>query len=309
MDYHKPVMLEECLDALNIKEDGVYVDVTYGGGGHSKAILERLGKNGKLIAFDQDEDAKDNLIEDERLIFVENNFRFLKNYLRLYGIKEVDGILGDLGISSHQINVAERGFSYRFDADLDMRMDRESDFSAQNVVNEYSEQALQNLLSEYGEVRNAKTLANAIAQARNARKIRTIKDFMNAVEPKIRGNRNRYLAQVFQAIRIEVNDEMGALKAFLEQALQALKPQGRLVIMSYHSLEDRLTKNFMKKGNFGRDFIQDDYGKIYRPFKVLTKKAIEASAAELKQNPRARSAKLRVAEKAESLAKNDYSRE
>ena len=297
MEYHNPVMLKECLDALNIKEDGVYVDVTYGGGGHSKAILERLGEKGRLVAFDQDDDAKRNVIEDERLIFVENNFRFLKNYLRLHGIRQVDGILGDLGISSHQINEAERGFSFRFEAELDMRMDREQAFSAQNVVNEYKEADLQKMFSQYGEVRNARTLAKTIVQARSSRKFKTIQHFVNALESLIRGNKNRYLAQVFQAIRIEVNDEMGALKEFLEQSPLVLKPKGRLVIMSYHSLEDRLTKNFMKKGNFTNEFIQDDYGNIYRPFKLLTKKAVEVSKEELKKNPRARSAKLRVAEK------------
>ena len=196
MEYHNPVMLKECLDALNIKEDGVYVDVTYGGGGHSKAILERLGEKGRLVAFDQDDDAKRNVIEDERLIFVENNFRFLKNYLRLHGIRQVDGILGDLGISSHQINEAERGFSFRFEAELDMRMDREQAFSAQNVVNEYKEADLQKMFSQYGEVRNARTLAKTIVQARSSRKFKTIQHFVNALESLIRGNKNLSLIHI-----------------------------------------------------------------------------------------------------------------
>ena len=295
--YHEPVMLKECLDGLDIKPDGVYVDVTYGGGGHSKAILEQLGENGQLFGFDQDIDATTQLIDDERLTFVQHNFRFLKRFLRLHGIRQVDGILADLGVSSHQLNEAERGFSYRFDAELDMRMNQVGDVTAADIIRTYDATQLQRIFSEYGEVRNSKTLAEAIVEERENRKIKTISDFLIVLDPLVRGKRPRYLAQVFQALRIEVNDEMAALRDFLTEAQEVLKPEGRLVVMSYHSLEDRYVKNFMKKGTFDGEFIKDDFGKIYRPFKVLTKKAVDASAEELKRNSRARSAKLRIAKR------------
>lgn len=295
--YHEPVMLKECLDGLDIKPDGVYVDVTYGGGGHSKAILEQLGENGRLFGFDQDVDATTQLIEDERFIFVQHNFRFLKRFLRLHGVRQVDGILADLGVSSHQLNEAERGFSYRFDALLDMRMNQVGDVSAADILRTYNATQLQQVFSEFGEVRNAKTLANAIVEERENRPIKTISDFLTLLGPLIRGKKPRYLAQVFQALRIEVNDEIGALRDFLTETQEVLKPDGRLVVMSYHSLEDRNVKNFMKKGTFNGEFIKDDYGKIFRPFKLITKKAVDATPEEVKQNSRARSAKLRIAAK------------
>jgi 16S rRNA (cytosine1402-N4)-methyltransferase len=295
--YHEPVMLQECLDGLAIKPDGIYVDVTYGGGGHSKKILEQLGENGHLFGFDQDVDAKTQLIEDERFTFVEHNFRYLKKFLRLHGIRQVDGILGDLGVSSHQLNEADRGFSYRFEANLDMRMNQEGNVTAATILNTYDAKQLQKVLGEYGEVRNSKTLAEAIIEQREVKPIQTISEFLTLLDPLVRGKRPRYLAQVFQALRIEVNDEVGALKDFLKDSLEVLKPGGRLVVMSYHSLEDRQVKNFTKKGTFDGEFIKDDYGNIHRPFKLITKKAVEATAQELQINSRARSAKLRIAEK------------
>lgn len=295
--YHEPVMLQECLDGLAIKPDGVYVDVTYGGGGHSKKILEQLGENGHLFGFDQDVDAKTQLIEDERFTFVEHNFRYLKKFLRLHGVRQVDGILGDLGVSSHQLNEAERGFSYRFEANLDMRMNQDGPVTAATVLNTYDAKQLQKIFGEYGEVRNSKTLAEAIVEQREVKKIKTISEFLTLLDPLVRGKRPRYLAQVFQALRMEVNDEIGALQDFLKDSLEVLKPGGRLVIMSYHSLEDRPVKNFTKKGTFDGEFIKDDYGNIHRPFKLITKKAVEATAQELQINSRARSAKLRIAEK------------
>ena len=295
--YHEPVMLKECIEGLQINPDGIYVDVTYGGGGHSRAILEHLGPDGRLFGFDQDLDASSQLIEDNRLTFVQHNFRFLKRFLKLHGVTKVDGILADLGVSSHQLNEAERGFSYRFDALLDMRMNQVGDVTASDILRDYSVEELQRIFSEYGEVRNSKTLAEAIVEQRESREIKTISDLLIILDPLVRGKRARYLAQVFQALRIEVNDEMSALRDFLESAKEVLKPEGRLVVMSYHSLEDRYVKNFMKKGTFDGEFIKDDFGKIYRPFKVLTKKAVEASEEELKRNSRARSAKLRIAKR------------
>ncbi len=297
MSYHDPVLLHDSVDALNIKPDGVYVDVTYGGGGHSRLILDKLGETGRLIAFDQDLDAASQLIKDERLTFVQHNFRTLKKFLRLHGVRQVDGILADLGVSSHQLNEAERGFSYRFDAELDMRMNQENEKTASEILNTYSAEDLQQIFSAYGEVRNSKTLAEAIVAERNHRKIQTINDFLIILEPLIRGKRQRYLAQVFQALRIEVNEEMEVLKAFLTQALEVLKPGGRLVVISYHSLEDRYVKHFIKTGTFDGQFIKDFYGNISRPFKVISKKAIEATQGEVRVNFRARSAKMRIAEK------------
>ena len=296
--YHVPVMLHECMEALDIKPDGVYVDVTFGGGGHSREILKRLGPKGKLIAFDQDPDAINNAIADERFVLVHQNFRFLKNYLRLEGVKEVDGILGDLGVSSHQFDDADRGFSIRFDADLDMRMDQVSDLDARKVLRTYSEEDLHRIFGMYGEVQNAKSLAKTIVTARLTQEINTVaelKEVMKKLVPK--GKEHKYHAQVFQALRIEVNKELEALQEFLMQSISVLKENGRLVIMSYHSLEDRLVKNFMLKGKFRGEVEKDFFGNEIKPFRVVTRKAITASEEELQKNNRSRSAKLRVAEK------------
>ena len=292
-------MLKECLDGLNINPDGVYVDVTFGGGGHSKAILEKLSDKGRLIAFDQDEDALDNLWEDKRLIFVNQNFRHIKRFLRLHGYKKVDGILADLGVSSHQLDEAERGFSYRFEASLDMRMNQNSLKTAAEILNTYEVDELQRIFGMYGEVKNAKTLAQLIASERDIRPIENINQFLNILQPVVRGKRPKYLAQVFQALRIEVNEEIEALEEFLTSTLDTLAIGGRLVVMSYHSLEDRLVKNFTKRGNLQGKMIKDDFGKIYKPFQLINRKIIEASAEELKINSRARSAKLRIAERIE----------
>ncbi len=297
MSYHDPVLLHESVEALNLKIDGIYVDATFGGGGHSRLILEKLGPDGKLFSFDQDLDAQSNLIDDSRFTFLPANFRYLKRFLKLNGVKQVDGILADLGVSSHQLNQPERGFSYRFEADLDMRMDKEGEKTAAHVINKYSEKDLVQVFSEYGEVRNSKTLAKAIVDARKVKEVKSINQFLVAIEDVVRGSRPRYLAQVFQALRIEVNEELEALKDFLKESLEVLRPGGRLSVISYHSLEDRLVKNFMKKGGFGNEFIQDDFGNIYRPFKLITKKALEPGKEEIKMNSRARSARFRVAEK------------
>lgn len=294
MTYHDPVLAEASVDALVVKKSGCYVDATFGGGGHSRLILSKLDKDGRLFAFDQDDDALQNLIDDERFVFNHHNFRFLRSFLRLHGVSGVDGVLADLGVSSHQLDEAERGFSFRFDADLDMRMNRQGDRTAADVVNGYSVDDLQQVFSAYGEIRNSKSLAQRIVQERSAKSFRTIGDLLRAVEPLIRGHRNRYLAQVFQALRIEVNDEMGALKEFLEEVLEVLLPGGRLVVISYHSLEDRMVKNFLKTGNVEGEIEKDFYGKIERPFDVLFKGVVTPSEDEMKRNPRSRSAKLRV---------------
>ncbi len=295
--YHDPVLPIESVEALNIKKEGVYVDATYGGGGHSKLILQKLGAKGHLLGFDQDEDALSNVIENERFTFVHHNFKHLKKFLRLHGYPKVDGVLADLGVSSHQLDDAERGFSFRFDTDLDMRMNQQGDITAADILNEYSAEDLQNVFSLYGEVRNSKSLAQLIVNERRSKPLKRIADFLTVIDPLVRGNRNRYLAQVFQALRIEVNDEIAVLKTFLEDALAILKPGGRLVIIAYHSLEDRLVKHFFKSGNFTGEYIKDFYGNIERPFKIITKKAIIPSDEEIRKNPRARSAKMRVAEK------------
>ncbi|MFK8103270.1 MAG: 16S rRNA (cytosine(1402)-N(4))-methyltransferase RsmH [Saprospiraceae bacterium] len=297
MEYHDPVLLPESIEALKIKEDGVYVDVTFGGGGHSKLILDQLGAKGRLFAFDQDEEAVANVFSDERLHFIPHNFRYLKKFLRLAGVTQVDGILGDLGVSSHQLDKAERGFSYRFEALLDMRMNQQQERKASDILSDYTAADLQEMFSKYGEVRNAKTLAKHIVANRHQKKLLTIGDFLQLLEPLIRGNRNRYLAQVFQALRIELNEELLVLEEFLVDANEVLKPNGRLVLISYHSLEDRLVKNFLKTGNVDGSFTQDFYGNIERPFKLITKKPILASDEETARNPRARSAKMRIAEK------------
>lgn len=305
MSYHVPVLAQVCIDYLRIDPAGTYVDVTFGGGGHSKLILEQLGPQGRLVAFDQDPDAQANVPEDERLLFAPANFRYLKRYLRLFGIKKVDGILADLGVSSHQLDVPERGFSFRFEAALDMRMQQDGDRTAADVLNHYPAADLQEVFSRYGEVRNSRTLAQRIVAVRGHTPFRTIADLVAILESLSIGSRNKYLAQVFQALRIEVNDEMGALEELLEQCVDALKPGGRLVAMSYHSLEDRMVKNVLKTGQVSGETITNFYGHIYRPFKVLTKKPLEADAEEIAANPRARSAKLRVGERLDTAPPTD----
>ena len=298
--YHVPVMLQECIEALHINPDGVYVDVTFGGGGHSREIIKHLGPKGRLIAFDQDPDALNNVIDDERFVLIHQNFRFLKNYLRLEGIKQVDGILGDLGVSSHQFDDADRGFSIRFDANLDMRMDQVSDLDARKVLHTYSEEDLHRIFGMYGEVQNAKSLAKTIVTARLTNEINTVDELKAVIKRLVpKGKEHKYHAQVFQALRIEVNKELEALQEFLLQTVSVLKEGGRLVIMSYHSLEDRLVKNFMLKGKFKGEVEKDFFGNEIKPFKMISRKAITASAAELGINNRSRSAKLRVAEKIE----------
>lgn len=298
MSYHVPVLLKDSVDALVQDENGVYVDATYGGGGHSKLVLDGLSPSGKLYGFDQDSDALENEVSDDRLTFVQGNFRYMKRFLRLYGETQVDGILADLGVSSHQFNVADRGFSFRFDeAALDMRMDKSTGKTAADILNTYSEEELLIMFSNYGELRNSRSLAKAILAERIVKPINEVQHFLQVLGPLVRGKRNRYLSQVFQALRIEVNDEMGALQEFLEAALEVLKPGGHLVVISYHSLEDRLVKRFMKHGTFEREQIKDFYGNIYRPFKLITRKAVEPTVTETELNPRARSAKLRVAQK------------
>jgi len=296
--YHVPVMLRECIEALAIKRDGIYVDVTFGGGGHSSAILDRLGPEGRLYAFDQDPDALRNTIPDERFVLIHQNFRFLRNNLRLQGVREVDGILADLGVSSHQFDNAGRGFSIRFDAALDMRMDQAGALDAKQVLNSYTEAELHRIFGMYGELHNARTLAKTIVTARVLRPIETVEQLKAVVEKLVpRGKANKYYAQLFQALRIEVNGELTALEEFLEQCVPALRSGGRLAVMSYHSLEDRLVKNFMAKGKFKGEVEKDFYGNEIKPFQVVSRKAVTASPEEIAANPRARSAKLRVAER------------
>lgn len=297
-NYHVPVLLQACIDGLAIKPDGVYVDVTFGGGGHSREILKHLGENGVLIAFDQDPDAQRNKIEDPRFHFVDQNFAYLKNNLRLLGFKAVDGILADLGVSSHQFNEPERGFSTRFDSALDMRMDKQSALTAADILNTYSEEQLHRIFGIYGEVKNAKTLAKAVVTTRISQPISTLAGFKAAVAAHIpKGKENKYMAQVFQALRIEVNKEIEVLERFLEQTAEVLKPGGRLVVMSYHSLEDRPVKNFIAKGKVRGEVDKDFFGNEQKPFRVVTRKAVIADEAELEENSRARSAKLRIGER------------
>jgi len=296
--YHIPVLLHETIGALKLHAAGIYVDCTFGGGGHSKAILEKLDEKGKLVVFDQDEDAKQNVPDDPRIIFVPHNFRHLQRFLRLHHIQSVDGIIADLGVSSHQFDEAERGFSTRFDAPLDMRMDRRQQLRASNVVKTYSEQQLHKLFEQYGEVTNAKTLARTIVAIRDTTSLETIESFKNAIRRIVKGNPNKYFAQVFQALRIEVNDELTALKEMLQQIPTLLKPGGRIAIISFHSLEDRLVKNFFRRGAFeeteSNPYIMTE---AVNELKLVTKKPLLAGDNEIKQNPRSRSAKLRVAEK------------
>jgi 16S rRNA (cytosine1402-N4)-methyltransferase len=294
--YHTPVLLQECIDGLDIWPGGIYVDCTFGGGGHSKAILEHLNENGKLIVFDQDEDARKNLPDDKRVIFVPQNFRHLHRFLRLHKAAKVDGILADLGVSSHQFDEAARGFSIRFDAALDMRMDQRQSVTAADILNNFPEAKLHKMFEQYGEVTNSKTLAKTIVMQRALAPIRTINEFKTAVHPIVKGNPQKYFAQVFQALRIEVNDELGALKELLQQTVSVLKPGGRIAVITFHSLEDRIVKNFFRDGTFEDTAIDDVYGhRFENPFKVITKKPTTATEKELKENSRSRSAKLRVA--------------
>lgn len=297
MEYHNPVLLHASVDGLNIKPDGVYVDVTFGGGGHSKEILSRLGPEGKLFAFDQDEDALANALQDDRFTLINENFRFIKRFLRFYGLKSVDGILADLGVSSHQFDVAERGFSTRFDAGLDMRMSQKNDLNAYKIVNEYDEADLKRVFLDYGELKNAPVLARTIVEARELQLIKTTDELKEVLAKHLPDRvRNKILAQIYQAIRIEVNQEMDVLKEFLEQSLEVLKPEGRLSVISYHSLEDRLVKRFMKNGMFEGEPERDFFGNFSVPFKTIGK-LIVPDKEEIKLNNRARSAKLRIAEK------------
>lgn len=298
--YHTSVMLHECIDGLHIDPAGTYVDVTFGGGGHSKAILEKLGPDGRLFSFDQDPDAWEQAekIDDDRLTLITANFRYLEKYLRLHRVKEVDGILADFGVSSFQLDAPERGFSIRFDGPLDMRMGPSASMTAAELLNSYSAAELQRILGMYGEVKNARTLAQAIIQARTRKPLETTQEFkeiLNKLAPKHR--EFKYFAQVFQAIRIEVNQELAVIEEFLAQAPSVLKPAGRLVIMSFHSLEDRLVKNFIKAGNVQGKEDKDLFGVVHRPLESVIRKPITASEEELKLNPRSRSAKLRIASK------------
>ena len=296
--YHTPVLLKESVDALMIQPKGIYVDCTFGGGGHSRAILDKLGDDGKLVAFDQDEDARRNIPKDPRVIFVPHNFRHLQRFLKLHNISSVDGILADLGVSSHQFDEGERGFSTRFDAPLDMRMDQRQTLTAADVINDYPEQQLHKIFEQYGEVTNSKTLAKTIVELRNVQAMRSINAFKQSLRGVVKGNPNRYFAQVFQALRIEVNDELGALKELLQQIPPLLKPGCRAAIITFHSLEDRLVKTFFRRGTF-EETEENPFtmNRSVNELKVITKKPIEPGEEEKKRNPRARSAKLRIAEK------------
>ena len=297
MNYHNPVLLKETVDGLNIKPGGIYVDVTFGGGGHSREILNRLGPNGKLFGFDQDEDAFANALIDERFVLIPENFRYIKRFLRFHGIKSVDGILADLGVSSHQFDVPIRGFSTRFDAELDMRMSKKNELNAFKVVNEYDEANLKRVFLDFGELKLAPALAKTIIEARVIKAIGTTDELKSVLSKFLPEHfKNKILAQIYQAIRIEVNQEIDVLKEFLEQSLEILKPNGRLSVISYHSLEDRLVKRFIKSGLFEGEPERDFYGNFSVPFKSI-EKLIVPSELEIKENNRARSAKLRIAEK------------
>jgi len=297
MDYHLPVLLEKSVEGLKIKPDGVYVDATFGGGGHSREILKRLEK-GKLLAFDQDEDAEANVPDDQRLIFVRQNFRFLKNFLKYYGVEAIDGLLADLGVSSHHFDSPHRGFSFRFDSELDMRMNTKSDFSAKELLNTYTFEKLFSVFHNYGELRNAKALALSIIDYREKDPINFIRDLLESIRQCLpRYNENQYLAKVFQSLRIEVNKEIEYLKALLIQASEVLVPEGRFVVISYHSLEDRVVKNFFRNGTFDTTRQTDLYGNVIRPLQPVNRKVIVPSDEEIQKNIRARSARLRIAEK------------
>ncbi|MBE6288144.1 MAG: 16S rRNA (cytosine(1402)-N(4))-methyltransferase RsmH [Mediterranea massiliensis] len=298
MTYHIPVLLMPAVDGMNIHPNGVYVDMTFGGGGHSREILSRLGKDGRLLSFDQDEDAEQNIVDDARFTFVRSNFRYLHNFLRYHNIKEVDAILADLGVSSHHFDDSNRGFSFRFDGLLDMRMNKRAGITAADVLNTYDEERLADIFYLYGELKNSRKLASVIVKARLNQRIATIGDFLELVKPLFgREREKKELAKVFQALRIEVNQEMEALKEMLYAAIQALKPGGRMVVITYHSLEDRLVKNIMKTGNVEGKAEKDFFGNIQTPFRLVNNKVIVPTQEEIERNPRSRSAKLRIAEK------------
>lgn len=296
--YHVPVLLEESIDGLNLKKGGIYVDVTFGGGGHSKEILRRMDKSCKLYSFDQDEDAERNIVHDERFTFVRSNFRYLKNFLKYYGVEEVDGILADLGVSSHHFDDSERGFSFRFDGKLDMRMNKRAGMTAADILNNYDEEKLADIFYLYGELKNSRKLASVIVKRRNVKPFDTIGDFLETVKPLYGKEREKKeMAKVFQALRIEVNQEMEALKEMLYSATEMLKPGGRLSVITYHSLEDRMVKNIMKTGNIEGKMEQDFFGNVKTPYKTINNKVIVPDDDEIETNPRSRSAKLRIAEK------------
>lgn len=296
--YHNPVMLKKSVDGLNIRPDGIYVDVTFGGGGHSRAILDKLDSNGRLIAFDQDSDALPNAFNDPRFTLIHQNFKYLKNFLRLHQAGKIDGLIADLGVSSHQFDIPERGFSTRFDGDMDARMDKRNERTAATLVNTYSLNDLTKIFRFYGELKNAYSISKRIVEARSQAPINTNEELKVCLAPLAQRNReNKFFAQVFQALRIEVNEELDALESLLKQCEEVIKPGGRLVFLSYHSLEDRLIKNFIKSGNFEGNLEKDFYGNIISPFKSITRKPLIASEIEIETNSRARSAKLRVAER------------
>lgn len=296
--YHVPVLLNESIEGMNLQPEGIYVDVTFGGGGHSKEILRQGDESIRLFSFDQDEDAEQNIVDDKRFTFVRSNFRYLYNFLRYHGVESVDGILADLGVSSHHFDDSERGFSFRFEGKLDMRMNKRAGMTAADVVNTYDEERLADIFYLYGELKNSRKLASSITKARATKPIVTIGDFLEIVKPMFgREREKKELAKVFQALRIEVNQEMEALKEMLAAATEALKPGGRLVVITYHSLEDRIVKNFMKTGNAAGKSEQDFFGNMQTPFRLVNNKVIVASEEEVTRNPRSRSAKLRIAEK------------
>ena len=296
--YHIPVLLNESIEGLNLHADGIYADMTFGGGGHSKEILRRMGEDCHLYSFDQDEDAEKNIVDDKRFTFVRSNFRYLRNFMRYYGVEQLDGILADLGVSSHHFDDSERGFSFRFDGKLDMRMNKRAGMTAADIVNTYDEEKLADVFYIYGELKNSRKLAATIAKARQQKQITTIGEFLDIIKPLFgREREKKELAKVFQALRIEVNHEMEALKEMLYEATDLLKPGGRLVVITYHSLEDRMVKNLIKAGNIEGKVEQDFYGNVQSPFRAVNNKVIVPTDEEVNQNPRSRSAKLRIAEK------------
>lgn len=296
--YHIPVLLNESIEGMNLHADGIYADMTFGGGGHSKEILRRMGEDCHLYSFDQDEDAEKNIVDDKRFTFVRSNFRYLRNFMRYYGVEQLDGILADLGVSSHHFDDSERGFSFRFDGKLDMRMNKRAGMTAADIVNTYDEEKLADVFYIYGELKNSRKLAATIAKARQQKQITTIGEFLDIIKPLfVREREKKELAKVFQALRIEVNHEMEALKEMLYEATDLLKPGGRLVVITYHSLEDRMVKNLIKAGNIEGKVEQDFYGNVQSPFRAVNNKVIVPTDEEVNQNPRSRSAKLRIAEK------------
>ena len=296
--YHIPVLLNESIEGMDLHADGIYADMTFGGGGHSKEILRRMGEDCHLYSFDQDEDAEKNIVDDKRFTFVRSNFRYLRNFMRYYGVEQLDGILADLGVSSHHFDDSERGFSFRFDGKLDMRMNKRAGMTAADIVNTYDEEKLADVFYLYGELKNSRKLAATIAKARQQKQITTIGEFLDIIKPLFgREREKKELAKVFQALRIEVNHEMEALKEMLYEATDLLKPGGRLVVITYHSLEDRMVKNLIKAGNIEGKVEQDFYGNVQSPFRAVNNKVIVPTDEEVNQNPRSRSAKLRIAEK------------